>query len=403
MSCRTNCRGTEQGIKLANHLDDLTNWLTSQGRMLGDGEAVVKEYSERLVAAGVPLSRVNIAQRFANPLLVAWGVIWTPDGTVQYDVTHATLDTASYVGSPFEYVLLNNRPLHKCLVGLDRATEHSSYLEMVDAGGTDLFATLLEYGDGSQHGCTFITNDPDGFSDVHLELIQKSRIGLSCAMEPITMRKSNESLLRTYLGSGPADAVNDGTIQRGDHTSLQAVVMITDLRSFTAKSEKWDEATLFAALNGYFDAVVNSVVEHGGDVLKFMGDGVLAIFPIDQDNPPEAQCLNSINAAHSALAALAELNESRASQGDETLAMGIGLDVGPVTYGNIGSPDRLDFTVLGSSVNIASRVQDLCKVLGETVLATAQVAACSPDQFVSQDKHSVRGVSTPLEIFALRS
>lgn len=387
---------------MATHLDDLTNWLISEGRMLGDGEAVVKEYSERLVAAGVPLSRVNIAQRFANPLLVAWGVIWTPDGTVQYDVTHAMLDTASYVGSPFEYVLLHNKPLHKSLVALDRETEHSSYLEMVDAGGTDMFATLLEYGDGSQHGCTFITSDPDGFSQAHIELIQKSRIGLSCAMEPVTMRRSNESLLRTYLGSGPARAVNEGTIQRGDHTSLQAIVMITDLRNYTAKSEKWDEATLLEALNGYFDAVVSSVVENGGDVLKFMGDGVLAIFPIDQARTMEGQCQNSVTAARSAMAALAELNAKRMDRNEEALAMGIGLDFGPVTYGNIGSPDRLDFTVLGSSVNVASRVQDLCKVVGESVLATGQVAAVFPDQFASEGSHEIRGVSKPLEIFALK-
>ncbi|MEP0942396.1 MAG: adenylate/guanylate cyclase domain-containing protein [Rhizobiaceae bacterium] len=387
---------------MTDPLNDLTNWLISEGRVLGDGEAVVREYSHRLVAAGVPLSRVNIAQRFANPLLAAWGVIWTPGGIEQYDVTHAMLDTASYVGSSFEYVLEHRRPLHKSLAGLNPDTEHGSYLEMAEAGGTDLFATLLEYGDGSRHGCTFITNDPLGFSEQHLELIQQSTVGLSCAMEPITMRKSTGSLLRTYLGNGPADAVNNGTIHRGDQTSLDAVVMITDLRGFTAKSESWSETALLAALNGYFDTVVNAVDNNGGDVLKFMGDGILAIFPIDAQHSREDQCLNTVAAARSALAGLDELNTQRQLNGEEALEMGVGINVGPVTYGNIGSPDRLDFTVLGSAVNVASRVQDLCKSIGKTVLATQSVASCSPDQFESMDSHPVRGFAEPLKIFALQ-
>ncbi|MGR3342815.1 MAG: adenylate/guanylate cyclase domain-containing protein [Paracoccaceae bacterium] len=381
--------------------EDINSWLTTRGRLLGDGVAIVEGYAARLVQAGVPLSRANIAQRFANPLLAAWGMIWKPESTTQYDVTRSILNTASYIGGPFEYVLTNRVTLHKSLIGLDRQTEHSAYIELADSGGTDLFANWLEYGDGSVQGCTYVSNDPQGFRDSHLELIQSTRHGLACALEPVAMRKSMASLLRTYLGDGPALAVREGTIQRGAHTALEAVVMFTDLRGFTHKSETWSEATLLAALNGYFDVVVQAVEANSGDVLKFIGDGILSVFPIGGESSSEDQCRSAIDATRAAFAGMEELNKEREKTGEEALSVGIGINRGPVTYGNIGSPARLDFTVLGSAVNVASRVQDLCKTIGEPALATASVASYWPAEFSLKGSHAVRGVAEPIEVFAL--
>ncbi|EDQ32443.1 Adenylate cyclase, family 3 (some protein containing HAMP domain) [Hoeflea phototrophica DFL-43] len=382
-------------------IDEINRWMMSEGRELGDGAQIVESYVSRLKAAGVPIARANIAQRFANPLLVAWGVIWTPEGSTEYDVTHATLDTISYIGSPFEYVLTNDRPLHKSLVNLDRDSEHISYLELADGGGTDIFANVLKYGDGSRHGCTYVTNVPEGFTQAQIDIIHATRFGLSAAIEPVTMRRSTESLLRTYIGNDPASAVSNGTIRRGGHQVLEAVVMFTDLRGFTSKSEQWSEQRLLNALNGYFDVVVQAVEENGGDVLKFMGDGVLSIFKVEDATAPDNQCKMAIEAARAAIRGLRELNERRATENEDSLSMGIGINVGPVTYGNIGSPGRLDFTVLGSAVNVASRVQDLCKTLEKPVLATKQVAQHAITAFTSQGHHSIRGVDAPIEVFAL--
>ncbi len=382
--------------------DDITNWLISEGRLLGDGVAIVNGYASRLAQAGVPLSRANISQRFANPLLVAWGVIWTPEETSQYDVTHKMLETVSYVGSPFEYLHTHQKPLHKSLVGLDRNVDHSSYLELSDAGGTDLFALLLTYGDGSQNGCTFVTDDPDGFQAEHVDLIRKTSDGLACAMEPVSMRRSTESLLRTYIGQGPAEAVCNGSIQRGESKAVEAVVVFSDLRGFTSKSESWSEADLYAALNDYFDTVVQAMNDHGGDVLKFMGDGILSIFTIDGTEQRDAQCRKAIAAARAVITRLGKLNENRRIAGLENLELGIGINTGPVSYGNIGSPSRLDFTVLGSAVNIASRTQDLCKTLGETILATDPVAQSEPGVYEDRGNHALRGVAKPTRLFALR-
>ncbi|SPH20093.1 Adenylate cyclase 1 [Ascidiaceihabitans donghaensis] len=382
-------------------IDELSHWLITEGRLSDDPDKIVSHFCDGLIAAGVPLWRVNIGQRYANPLLIAWGVVWTPEATESYDVTHARMLTDGYIGSSFEYINDNRKPLHKSLRNLDPATDHSSYIEYAEQGGTDYYATLLFYGDGSMHGCTFATQAEDGFTPEHLTQIERVLPALSCAMEPITMRRSTQSLLRTYLGRGPSEAVWNGTIIRGERTTLEAVVMFTDLRGFTALSDSATEADLFDALNGYFDAVVQSVEELKGDVLKFMGDGILSVFTISKPEERDFQCQQAVRAAQRALAGLAELNKTRETMHKPALEIGIGLNSGQVSYGNIGSPARLDFTVLGGAVNVASRIEGLTKTTGHPVLATKAVAQTCPGIFATCGLQDVRGLKDPIELFYL--
>ncbi|CUH48720.1 adenylate/guanylate cyclase domain-containing protein [Ruegeria atlantica] len=379
----------------------LTEWMITEGRRSGDPVKVVSQFCSSLVEAGVPLWRVNIGQRFANPLLIAWGVVWTPNGTDSYDVTHETTLTDGYVGSSFEYILANGKPLHKSLHQLDSETEHSSYLEFAEQGGTDYYATLLYYGDGSLHGCTFVTQAPGGFSPEHLRLIEAVLPALSSALEPVTMRKSSKGLLRTYLGDGPSEAVWSGNIKRGERTTLDAVVMFSDLRGFTALSENSTEEEVFETLSDYFDLVVKAVEDNGGDVLKFMGDGILSIFTIEAQKNHADRCRMAALAAQSVLCGLKALNTRRDEFQKPPLDIGIGINVGQVSYGNIGSPGRLDFTVLGGAVNVASRIENLTKSIGQRVLATLAVASAAPNMFVSCGDHEIRGLAQPIELFFL--
>jgi len=309
--------------------------------------------------------------------------------------------TNSYIGSGFEYIFLNQRPLHKSLRNLNPEIEHLSYLEFAGAGGTDYYATLLDYGDGSQHGCTFTSQSIDGFSPHHLEMIEAAKPGLASALEPMTMRKSSKSLLRTYLGDGPCEAVWNGNIQRGERTTLEAVVLFSDLRGFTALSDSSSESEVFDALDSYFDVVVKSVEEMGGDVLKFMGDGILSIFPIRAPADRPLQCQQAAFAAKAVLAGLAALNDKRVKAGKMPLDIGIGINVGQVSYGNFGSPGRLDFTVLGGAVNIASRIEGLTKIIGHRVLATKAIAETNPELFAACGSHEVRSIAHPIALFNL--
>lgn len=375
--------------------------MMTEGRCSGDPIKVVSHFCSALIDAGIPLWRVNIGQRFANPLLIAWGVVWTPNGAESYDVTHARMLTDGYIGSAFEYILENQRPLHKSLRELDPNKDHISFLEFAEDGGTDYYATLLDYGDGSQHGCTFATRAADGFSPEHLAMIEEAKPGLSSAMEPITMRKSTQSLLRTYLGDGPSAAVWNGSIQRGERTTLEAVVMFSDLRGFTALSDTEPEQEIFDTLNSYFDVVVKSVEEKGGDVLKFMGDGILSIFPISMIAERDSKCRQAALAAQGVLNGLATLNQARIEAGKSPVDIGVGINAGQVSYGNIGSPGRLDFTVLGGAVNVASRIEGLTKSVGSRVLATASVAQYAPDLFVARGSYDVPGLTKPVAVFSL--
>lgn len=381
---------------------NIAEWLIGEGRLLGDGVAVVEQFAQRLTEAGVPLWRLRVAQRMANPLLSAWGVIWRSDGapTEDYVVPTAWLDTSTWIGSPFKYVTENRVDLRKTLTDLDPERDHGIFHELAAEGGTDFYCMALEYGDGEVQGTSIATNVPGGFTDEQIALFASLKHPLAAAMEPIAMRRSLASLLKTYLGEGPSRSVVAGTFRRGEISVIKAVVMMTDMRDFTAKSAAWSEEELLKALGQYFEVTVGAVHAHGGDVLKFLGDGLLAVFPIEDPSMALEGCKAALAAALDARDALAGLNTKRAAEGDEPIDFGTALHLGQVTYGNIGSPDRLDFTVIGQMVNVASRIEGLTKTLAEPILMTQAVANHLTADLKALGTHTVRGLETPMDLYA---
>ncbi len=377
--------------------DHLNYWLISDGRLLGDERLIVKGYCEELAALGVPLARARIAQNYSNPLLSAWGIIWTPEETRRYTVPTTVLSTSAWHGSPFEYVVTQRRPLRKRLTDLEVLAEHPVYAELAEAGATDFLAIPLEHGNGSVQGTSFTSNAETGFSDSHIRYIEDTRHALAAALEPIAMRESQKSLLQTYLGHGPAEEINQGYIKRNEHRTVSAAILFADLRGFTEKASSWSESDLLCMMGEYFEMAVSPIQENGGDVLKFMGDGILAVFNVN-DNAG-ASCRSAVQAAEQALANLRDYNDAAVEKKKEPIKFVVGIDFGRVTFGNIGSPDRLDFTVVGQAVNVASRVQELCKKLDEKILVTQSVAKHMAQSFQSTGYHSVRGLSEEIEVF----
>jgi len=306
------------------------------------------------------------------------------------------LRTAAYFGSPFEHVIGTRTSFRRRLVDLDRDRDHPVLHEMQALGGTDYVALPLEYGDGSVQGLGLVA-DGAGFSERDLALIERLRQPLAAALEPTAMRRSTASLLRTYLGDGPAGAVLAGSIRRGDRRRIEAAILLADLRGFTALSERLAEAALFGALDRYFEAVVAGVHAAGGDVLKFLGDGVLAIFPVAACGDPAAACRAALSAVEHARDALA----GPPADGSP-LAFTAALHVGEVVYGNIGSPDRLDFTVLGPAVNLVSRLEGLAKQLERPVLCSAAFARALGLEAEAQAVGSfpLKGMAESQEVFA---
>lgn len=395
---------TGPAMRKANDMDrqayhsesaEIARWLIGDARVSLEPVGLVTGFCERLLAQGVPLWRVRAGQRLANPLASAWGVIWTRDGagTHEYLVPRTMLSTDAYYGSPFQYVVEGRQSFRRRLLDLG-ADDHQVLNEIAAAGGTDYLAVALEYGDGSVQALSLVSDGPTGFADRDLDLVERLRQPLAAALEPTAMRRSSASLLKTFLGDGPAEAVLAGAIRRGNRRHIEAAILFCDLRGFTSLSERLGEEGLFTALDRYFEAVVEAVRDQGGDVLKFLGDGILAIFPVESSSRTAA-CRAALQAIDQARQKLAG-----ASADGTPLAFVATLHVGQVVYGNIGSPDRLDFTVLGPAVNLVSRLEGLAKELNRPLLCSAAFAATLDQPLAPLGRFPLKGVAEPQEIFA---
>jgi adenylate cyclase len=378
--------------------DEIAHWLISDARVTAAPLDLIDGFCRRLVDCGVPLWRLRAGQRLANPLASAWGVIWTRDGsnTHEYLVPRTMLSTGAYYGSPFQYVIEHRRTFRRRLIDLHPERDHEVLHEMAAAGGTEYLALALEYGDGSVQGMSLVSDGADGFAHWHVQLIERLRQPLAAALEPAAMRRSSASLLRAFLGDGPADAVLAGAIRRGDRRHIEAAILLADLRGFTAMSERLGEADLFAALDRYFEAVVEAVRGAGGDVLKFLGDGMLAIFPVETAGSRAAACAAALRAVERARHDLA----GAATVDGAPLAFRAALHVGQVVYGNIGSPDRLDFTVLGPGVNLVGRLEGLAKQLDRATLCSAAFARELDAPLAALGRFPMKGVAEAQEVFA---
>jgi adenylate cyclase len=372
---------------------ELAKWLVGPARVALTPSNIVAQHCERLVTAGIPLWRVRVGQRLLNPLISAWGVIWVRgSGAEEYTVRRSVLATGSYTGSPFEHVVKTRTSFRRSLLHLNPGHDHPVLFELAAAGSKDYLAIPIIYGDGSVQGASFTTDDLRGFSQHHIALIDELSPFLAAALEPAAMRRSTESLLQTYLGDGPAKRVTAGAIRQGDCFELEAAVLLTDLRGYTGSSERLSPEQLLEHLDRYFGTVVAAVREHGGDVLKFIGDGVLSIFPVDEGGRREAS-----RRAYQAL--YAALMKAARAEGLNFVGC---LHVGPVTYGNIGSPDRLDFTVVGPTVNVVSRMEAIAKSANCPAVCSREVAALLPTEAVSPlGTFALKGVPDDQTVFQL--
>jgi len=354
---------------------------------------IMAQTCKQLVRAGIPLWRVRLGQRLVNPLIGAWGVIWLRgSGAEEYTVPRSMLAPNSYTGSPFEHVVKTRTRFQRSLKHLDRAKDHPVLFELAAAGSTDYLAFPYIYGDGSVQGAAFTTDDIRGFSPEDVAFIEDLSPFLAAALEPAAMRRSTESLLQTYLGDGPAKRIASGAIRRGDQVEIEAAVLLTDLRGYTALAEQLAPDQLLERLDQYLEVIVEAVRTEHGDVLKFIGEGVLSIFPVEAGGREEA----GARARRALEAAL-----RKAAQMSDLHFVGC-LHIGPVTYGNIGSADRLDFTVVGPTVNLISRLEAVAKSMKQIAVCSREMASFFPtDTIWPLGNFVLQGIPAEQTIFAL--
>jgi adenylate cyclase len=284
---------------------------------------------------------------------------------------------------------------------LDEAA-HTVLRELKEGGGTDYFALPVRLGrSGSLPVASFATDQPGGFSDDDVTDLRHLVDLMAPIAEIYIYRSIAETVTDTYLGHIVGEQILGGLIKRGDGRAINAVLWFSDLRDFTGLNERMDASELLDLLNNYLQLVGDALKAYGGEILKFIGDGVMAYFPAEDALFLPAVTNNAVSAARRLIADIEAANEARAAGGADPLRFGVGLHVGPVTFGNIGTEDRLDFTVIGPAVNRASRLEGLTKELGVPVLASSEFNLASTVPMKSLGQHRLRGVPQPVEVFTL--
>lgn len=381
--------------------DDIAHWLINGTRDERFIDNIFADLCVRLQRAGIPVKRATLHILILNPQWLGARMTWV-DGKpgvgfagVEYDVR----EKSYYIGSPVNEIHEGVAEVREKLQGdPSLRRKHDIYDKMRACGLTEYVAWPLYHTLGKQHIVTFATDQPGGFEEAQIASLRKLLPLLALVSEIRVKNRLARTLLETYVGPHASEMILAGATRRGSGATVSAAIMICDLRDFTRISDNWPRDNVIDLLNGYFDAMSEPIARHGGEILKFMGDGLLAIFPLSE---PSA-CANLVRAVSEARQAMTALNERNSSNGFAPLNYGIGVHVGDVMYGNIGSRSRLDFTVIGPAVNMASRLETLTKQLGRNVLLSSAFADLVRNEFDLErvGEYPVRGFSDPIELFA---
>jgi adenylate cyclase len=384
----------------------LVNWLVRDAWKANSTVEQGGALAIALMSAGFPLWSMRLMVRTLNPQLFARFYSWKHDGNevTENEAPHAGAQSEQYLNSPFALIIKGEGGVRRRLDGLDPTLDFPVLEDLIKEGATDYVAVPLNFSDGQINVLTLVSDAPGGFSTEQLGNLYEILPNLGRLLEAHAQRISSLTLLKTYLGRNAGERVNGGLVKRGDGEELHAVIWFSDLRQSTSMANTMPREEYLAALNSYFDCVVGAIIDHEGEVLKFIGDAVLAIFPIEKpsDSHPDA-CARALSAIRTADKQLSEVNLEREAEGQPLLNFGTALHRGTITYGNVGTERRLDFTVIGPAVNEAARIEDLCKTLGEPVLMSSAFASGAPDGLISLGNHSLRGVKGSQEIFGLTS
>ena len=379
----------------------ILDWLVTETRNERFIDNILVEMCKRLLDAGVPVTRVTLHFRTHHPQWLGAQILWRK-GMSEAEIRtfdYGVEETAQYLNSPI-YEINNGAPVVRRR--LDEPKEdgprYPLYDELQADGYTDYIAWPLDHTLDKRHVVTFATDRAGGFSEDHLAFLADLLPALALVSEIRLKNRLARTLLETYVGPHASEQILAGATTRGSGVTVGAAILICDLRNFTAISDLRPRDDVIELLNGYFDAMSGPIERHGGEILKFMGDGLLAIFPLSDP----AACANLLQAISEAQTSVAEMNDENTRNGREALGYGIGVHVGDVMYGNIGSRKRLDFTVIGPAVNVASRLESLTKEIKRPILlskAFVEMAGCI-SELENLGSFPLRGVGEPIDVYA---
>jgi adenylate cyclase len=405
---------------LGQKIIELHVWAVGEGLRGADAAALFDGLCQHLVGAGVPLWRAFAGMPTLHPQWGGYGYTWwrhlnaiQPSQFERGDEYEQEI-----LNSPFGHLIRQAETsagdgapwlhLRRRLVGPDAQLDFSNLKAHAAAGATDYFAEVVSFGDegdpsyGTGIGYSFATDRPEGFHEDDLTLLKAVLPVVSLAMMMHAGHTIASGLLAAYLGADAGRRVHAGAIERGSVESIRAVLWYADIRAFTAIADSTPGPVVVELLDEVFETLTASLRPRCGQVLKFLGDGMLAIFPCEDATGDEV-CRQALEAAAEAMRAVDRLNGARREAGKSAVTVDLALHLGEVLYGNVGAVDRLDFTVIGPAVNEAARIEALCEPLGRRVLVSAELAAVVGDscRLVPLGHHELRGVGEPREIYGL--
>ena len=381
----------------------IVKWLADGARSAPRPDLVLAELCDRLVQAGIPLWRVAVFVRTLHPEIIGRRFVWQLGaGVTTTEGQFNLLEEERFRNSPFTAVVTTGRPIRRRLWE-DNVEEFPLYRELRAEGATDYLAAPLIFTDGAVHVATWSTQQPGGFTDAQLAGIETIVDPLARVAEIRALQRTAANLLDTYVGHNAGERILAGRIRRGHTETIRSVIWLSDMRGFTSLADRLPPQTLVDLLNRYFDCQVPAILEHGGEVLKFMGDGLLAIFPLREGNADMGEaCARALTAARQAQANIDAMDTSNDIGRAHGISFGLALHLGEVLYGNIVSGNRLDFTCIGPAVNLAARLEKVAAGLGRAIVLSADFAQFASVDLEPLGEFAVAGFSAPQKAFGLR-
>jgi adenylate cyclase len=387
---------------LRDTVDAIADWLIGPALQVATAAQAVDELAWRIVAAGLPLARLTVHSGTLHPQFLGTSLIWWRDTaqTVQTFVEHEVVDVVAYHDNPVLRVIRGGETLRRRIDVADSELDLPILRDLKARGCTDYLGLPVDGAHGRRYAVTYTTDRVDGFSAREVADLTRISQRLSVVCDSFMQRALMRHLLNVYLGPSAGPKVLAGQIRRGTGEELTAVLWSSDLRGFTTRSDRLPGQQMVAILNALFDAQANAIHRHGGEILKFIGDGLLAIFPIGSPGLVSDAAHRAMAAAIEGLEAVHLLIDDPSMSGEPALRVVVALHRGTAIYGNVGASDRLDFTVIGPAVNLVSRVEAVAKALDEPIVVTDEFAQAYSGPLRSLGIHQFRGVANPRELFA---
>jgi adenylate cyclase len=394
----------------AQHIQAISDWLIEQGLLQAPIDTMLAGFCDRLFEAGVPLLRANVSTRTMHPLIDSISHVWRRGGKVDSRTnTYEEQNHERWLHSPLRTIVetMDTRLHRTDLTDPAKVASWPVFEEFRREGATEHALRLIGFGvNGTLTGqtglmMTWLTDRPGGFSTRDMNVLERLMPRLALSAKSTADHEIAVNLLDTYVGHEAGTAILGGSYRRGSFRIIPAAILFADLRGFSAISDRLDRVAMADLLNTCFDAMVNPIRQHGGEVLKFLGDGLLAVF--DRQGHEDGDiCFGALHAAVEACKAVAAVPVP--DRPGNTMELDVALHLGEVYYGNVGSADRLDFTVLGPAVNEAARIEALCTQLDSPILISqsfADAAVHCSAHIVPAGCHVLRGVPDPVALYRL--